>query len=453
MVKKTRKKVTPKRKAAAKKPVEALTLGERPDIDIDAFTDYLKARLGGKGVVIQDGRDIEGRADLRRPCGIKSLDIATGGGLPVGGLSQIDGPEGIGKNVLAYRYFAETQRLYGDDTRIFMVAFEKEPDKAFAWSLGFKIPYSDYEIGYEQRRRQEEGRPLLDNEEVAEMQDTAGRGVFKVVQGDAEGSLDVLVELISANIFQIGLVDSWDAMLTAPEDNTALLDDPRIASPATVQTRWMKKVFHALAPKLECFRCRSPNLEHKALSNDNFIWVCAACGWRGKSPYACQNETTIIGIRQVRANMRKTSMRQRDYTVGGAWALKHGKLVSIQLRPGERLMDGKIRSGKEINWEITKGKMGTHEGHTGAFHYYYDPPTIDIEQDMINCCTTGGIIARGGSVYSFEGPNGLIKWQGKNALAEAIADDEELRETLWKAVLKKANLSHVRYTPVPKKGV
>jgi hypothetical protein len=66
---------------------------------------------------------------------------------------------------------------------------------------------------------------------------------------------------------------------------------------------------------------------------------------------------------------------------------------------------------------------------------------------MINWCAANDVLERGGSVYTFNGSDGPIKWQGKNALAEAIADDEELREAIWKAMLKKAGLSHIRYKP------
>ena len=57
-----------------------------PRADTDALYETLQADLGKYGVVIQRGTELEGRFDLRRPCGIPSLDIDTGGGLPAGGL-------------------------------------------------------------------------------------------------------------------------------------------------------------------------------------------------------------------------------------------------------------------------------------------------------------------------------------------------------------------------------
>jgi len=416
-----------------------------PKVDTDLLYETITAKLGGYGVVLQRGSELEGRFDLRRPCGIPSLDIATGGGLPAGGLSQIDGPDGAGKNLLIYSYFARIQQLYGDDTRIFMLCMEYPFDKMYARKIGFRVPFSDYEIEVEQRKRREAGEEPLTKQEIKEFQDPTGCGEFLILRGAAEANLDALVEMIWSNAFQIGAVDSWDAMLTAAEESTELADDPRIANASTVQTRWMKKVQGALAPRKRCPECFSLDLEFKK-REENYSYACK-CGWKGKKPFLEENETTIIGIRQVRANLNKTTMRAREWKVTGSWALKHGKLVDIQIRPGEILYtkDGKTKIGKEINFEITKGKAGTHEGKTGAFKYYFDPPEIDIDTDFLNYCTAKGIIRRGGAVYYV----GEQKFNGKEELLEAMSDCElGLKNTLWKLMVKDAGLQHVRHKDV-----
>ena len=130
-------------------------------VDIDELLASIQASLGAQGVVMQRGSDLEGRFDLRRPCGIPSLDIATGGGLPAGGLSQIDGPEGTGKNLLIYHYFAKVQRLYKANTKIFMLCMEFPFDKMFAHKIGFRVPFSDYEIEVERRGRKERAEEPL----------------------------------------------------------------------------------------------------------------------------------------------------------------------------------------------------------------------------------------------------------------------------------------------------
>jgi RecA/RadA recombinase len=446
--------------ARSKKPTTRP--GRPPKADMNELFEEITAKLGGYGVVLQRGSELEGRFDLRRPCGIPQLDIATGGGLPAGGLSQIDGPDGVGKNLLIYSYFAQAQRLYGDDTRIFMLCMEYPFDKMYARKIGFRVPFSNYEIEVEQRRRKENGEETLGRAEIEEMQDSTGCGEFHVLRGVAEANLDALVEMIGSNAYQLGAIDSWDAMLTITEDEKELVDNAKVADSSGIQTRWMKKVQGALMPRKRCPECFSLNLEFKKTSSGGYSYYCRGkdCGWKGPKPFLEENETTVIGIRQVRANLNMNkAMHAREWKVGGAYALKHGKLIDIQLRPGEILYakgEGKgEKIGKEVNFEITKGKAGTHEGRTGSFKYYFDPPEVDIDSNFKGYCTAHGIIKRGGSVYSIEhgglleGQPDPLKFSGESELIDAIADSElGLKQLLWKLMLKEADLQHVRHKDV-----
>lgn len=435
--------VVPKAPARPRRP---------PRADTEALFETLQADLGKYGVVIQRGTDLEGRFDLRRPCGIPSLDIDTGGGLPAGGLSQIDGADGSGKNMLAYRYLGECQRLYGDDTNIFMLCMEFPFDKDYAAFHGFHVPYSEYEMEVRHRARKCEGLPPFTKEEVKAMMSTAGKGTFHLLRGSAEANLDAVVEMIRSNAYQIGVIDSWDSMLTIPEEATDLADDPRIANSSSVQTKWMKKVQGALTPRKRCPECWGLYLDFKKYASGSYGYYCANkdCGWKGKNVFLEENESTVIGIRQVRANMNRGSGKFKgpEYVVGGAWALKHGKLVDIQLRPGQRLMsgDGKVKIGKEINYEITKGKAGTHEGKKGTIRYFFGPPEVDVDHNFFTTATTLGVIRTGGSTYYIdrEGEEPL-KFKGQGRVLDALADDPEIKDLLWKKMLYKAGLHHIRY--------
>ena len=182
------------------------------------------------------------------------------------------------------------------------------------------------------------------------------------------------------------------------------------------------------------------------LASGNYSYYCK-CGWKGQDTFLEENETTVIGIRQVRANMKRT-MYGPEYKVGGAWALKHGKLVDIQLRPGERIMskDGKTKIGKEINYEITKGKAGTHEGKRGTIRYFFGPPEVDVDQNLFTVATKLGVIAQGGAMYYIDQDNGEpLKFKGQGKVLNAISDDEGIRNLLWKRSLHRAGLHHIRY--------
>jgi hypothetical protein len=215
----------------------------------------------------------------------------------------------------------------------------------------------------------------------------------------------------------------------------------------------MKKVQGALTPRKRCPDCFNPNLDFKKFASGNYSYYCSdkKCAWKGKRPFLEENETSVIGIRQVRANLNRRNMRSPEYKVGGAWALKHGKLVDIQLRPGERMMssDGKTKIGKEINYEITKGKAGTHEGKKGAFRYFFGPPEVDVDHNFMTAGTAAGVIRRGGSVYYIDKPDGeTVKFSGKRELLDAIADEPDIKNLIWKGLLTKAELNHVRHRDV-----
>ena len=110
--------------------------------------------------------------------------------------------------------------------------------------------------------------------------------------------------------------------------------------------------------------------------------------------------------------------------------------------------------GKEIGWELTKGKAGTHEGKKGTFKYYFDPPEIDIDFDFMTGGNALEAIRRGGSVYYIDhdgeldeiaGEAGTIKYQGKGDLLRALDEDPRIKNYLWKKMLRLAGLQHVRH--------
>jgi hypothetical protein len=138
-------------------------------------------------------------------------------------------------------------------------------------------------------------------------------------------------------------------------------------------------------------------------------------------------------------------MRQSPTESGGAYSLRHGKLLDIRLSRGEYVMLGTERMGKEINWEITKGKAGTHEGRKGSFRYIYEPPHVEAISDLISTCTSLGVIKRGGGVYEFEENGEPQKLKGQAALEEYIENNVEAIRCLREAALRASGLDHIRY--------
>lgn len=424
-----------------------------PRSDPNLLIRTLQAVLGGEGVVIQRANEVEGRMDLRRPSGIPSLDIACGGGLPAGGLSQIDGPEGVGKNLLLNHYFAENQRIYGDDSNIFMLCLEFNYDKFFGRACGVQVGLSDYEVRAEGRRRHVAGEPTLHQDEIDELR--REKGNFHIFRGSAaEKLLDGVVDAVRINSYQVGGIDSWDAMLTVADEEKDLIDAAKVADASGIQTRWMRKVQAALTPQKICPVCYARPLGFKSRET-NYKYECPNqdCGWSGQDPYMWENETTLIGIRQVRANLQRATMRSREYKVGGAWALKHGKLIDIQLRRGEIIKDPKTDEhiAKEIHWEITKGKAGTHEGKRGTYSLSFDPLRINVSKDTVNYCLQHDIIRfekkkwvirHGGAIEHYEDP---IVIDTKEMLYQMADVEESIRRGLFMLMLTDAGLGYVRH--------
>jgi RecA/RadA recombinase len=433
---------------AKKAPIpEGFTRIERVDIprvDTNELIDALQAKLGGDGVVLQRGEEVEGRFDLRRPSGIVQLDLACGGGLPAGGLSQIDGLDGIGKNLLLNHYLAKQQRIHKENTNLAMVCFEGAFDKMFARALGVRVALSDYEIEAIGRERHLKGQPELTEEEVSEMKEQIGN--FHIFRGAAaEKILEGVADCVASNSYQIIGIDSWDAMLTQAEENKELEDNAKVADSSNIQTRWMRKVFGALSPQKICPTCGSRPLNFKVFGKGGYVYKCgnAKCGWDGQKPFMWENETTIIGLRQVRANMNKAHMHAREYRTTGAYALRHGKMIDIQLRRGKPITIKDVDVGKEIVWELTKGKAGTHEGLTGVYSYYFNPPQIDVSADLENYCTMNEIITYGGSKVGFL--LGDMKLGSKEEMQRRIEEDEDFQAILRIEAIKHAGQGHVRY--------
>lgn len=123
----------------------------------------------------------------------------------------------------------------------------------------------------------------------------------------------------------------------------------------------------------------------------------------------------------------------------------------MQLRPGEvkRHATTGLKIWKEINWELIKGKAGTHEGKTGAYKYYFDPPEVDFATDMVNWCKHANVVQYIGRkwVVNIEVAEGedLLTFGSAEALQRAVEEDRELQRALWAAMLRAAKLDHVRY--------
>jgi hypothetical protein len=130
----------------------------------------------------------------------------------------------------------------------------------------------------------------------------------------------------------------------------------------------------------------------------------------------------------------------RKWAATGAYAMKHGKLVNITLSPGKKVADAaKTTVGKMVNWEITKGKAGCHEGGAGEYLYHYKPPSVDVIRDLLACCVENGIIERKGAYYHLNDFKGYFKD------LEAYIKSDPKRISALNATLVHEKGLHIRY--------
>ena len=419
-------------------------------VDPSTIIQEINMQYGDSGPIIRAANEAWDASDLRRPCGITSLDLATGGGLVAGRVHQYDGLNSTGKNYLLYKYFAETQRLYKEDACLAMCCFESFVDKHFAQMCGCKIAMSKYDVEVTNIARAARKEPPLTEEEEKEALECPGVGQFHIFKGPAEKVLEGVVHAVKSNIYQIIGIDSWDSMLTMPEESTVLGDTPQIASSATLQTKWAKKIEDAFNPKFRCPNCGYFPLKKKVTSYKllKFKYECPEpdCNWKGINPYTEINETTIYCINQVRSKIQMSGGRVmgRPYKTSGANALQHLNAIRVSLHPGTALRDGKTKIGKEINWEITKAKTGAKEGTIGSFILYFNPLEVDVTNDLMNQCLVNRIIIQEeGGYYSI--PDMQERIHGKDNVLDLL-DDIEVRDELRKLLYIKLDLAHIRFT-------
>lgn len=359
---------------------------------------------------------------LRRPTGVLGLDIALGGGFPAGGIVEVAGAESVGKTWLAYVTAGQLQKIYGEDTSIFILSVEIRPDKSFARMAEFCIAYSDDEIVEYDMLRQAQGFAPFTEEDVTDLKKQIGN-IVVVSADNAQTGLDVLVDALESGIFQLAILESLGALLT-PEVEAGSVGDSHYAGPSKLITQFQNKVYPL---------------------------------YMMDRPDGSMLETTILGINQARANIGGGKYDPDTKPALGAYAWKHGQLVAVELDRGATIREDPSLppTGRTVKWKLAKGKVGTHDGLRGDYDYHHLPKIepvfwrdvettwfggIAVFDEMVQVAKKLEIATVGGSWVTW----GERRFNGMSKFAQAIAEDAELAAALKAECLKKANIL-VRY--------
>jgi RecA/RadA recombinase len=339
--------------------------------------------------VMTDIADAPNAYFLRRPSGIIPLDLHTGGGLPAGGLTYISGVDGAGKTFLVYKYIAMNQKLYGERASSILAVSENPPDHFFMRRCGVKIRIPEPMIEERIKERKERGLPGFTKEQLTDFREKTV-GTVKLLRGaHGEELLGGVLECFDSGLFDIIALDSISACLPEADAGKDLDEAAKRAAAALMVTRFFQHYLN------------------------------------GTTGYSGENRTTTIFTSQVRSNSKKTEALPHmqkyipDYAPQGAWAAKHGKLIDILLKPGEKEkveVNGapaeqlfsigdlaeqrkrRVQTGKTVKYEILKGKAGIHEGIAGEFDFHFDTLTNDQRMLIVTGIQQGFIYEKDGLI-------------------------------------------------------
>ena len=346
--------------------------------DLSSLIKKVQKDLGGSAKISRLS-EVSAPFHTRLPTGILSLDIALKGGFPAGSMHQLFGPDGSGKDYLTNLVMAQVQKKYGDDANIAWMSFGYKPDIPFMEMAGVSPDVGNLlyiDIG---------------NEDALEH--------------PSESLLSGALELVKSNKFQLLIINELGSGETKDNIVKHLHEDAKIATWASLLTSFCQKFYSAM---------RIPDEEGNA------------------------NQTCVIMINPVRANLDARSARFTPFTQGGGFALKHAKAVDIHLRPGATIKtqkEGKI--GKEIKWKISKGKHGISEGAEGSYNFYFNKG-VDLVADTANAGKACGVIANKGPVYYVLDYEDKIKG-GLDGVVEMMRKSPSLIDEVREAVLEKSD--------------
>lgn len=357
---------------------------------------------------------------LRRPTGIPSLDLALAGGFPASSTSVIAGPDGAGKDYLVWRMVAEQQKLYGDEFAMVIYQTEFPLDKRFAREFcGVEIGFTDEELDEIDEALVDNGLEPFSEEKRKEYKRQVG-DIYVIQGGSAEEAFDEILDYTAVGACQLIIVNSIGFLETeAKLAVDSLSDHPQQRSEASLLKRFCTSLSNILN--------------------------------RGLDHGTTQNETTIILVDQVRAKdgaslagRRFIQDRDKYRSASGAWALKHGKACEIILHKGRVIRNEKDKSapplGREINWEITKGKLGTHDLKRGSFYFLFEGGA-DVVTDLIGLCREYDVIETRGAWYYYETKDISVKANGEVAFRKKIEGDPVLADLLTNACLRAAQIA------------
>lgn len=362
------------------------------------FIEEMNKKFGNNA--LQLASDVAEERAVRIPSPSLSLDIAIGGGIPLGRMIQISGAYSSTKSSLSYGIARNFQNFTKPEYNRTLLKKKNPKDSTSRDIWGYKPTDKEIELMV----------ALIQTEAYAwtkEYGEQIGVDTSKLFLNQSAG-MEEATEL--AHQMQVQMMadliifDSFEAMTPTKEYDSAMDE--------TVQMGLKQKLFG------EYFR------KYQAANNH--------LSREGLTP------TTIIGLNQLREKIG--AYGDPEYTPGGR-AIGFTTSIDIRLKRGDWISIGTGKNkqiiGQEVKFKIHKNKTGTPQ-RTGSYDFYFDEggPVpighIDTAKELLQEGLAYGVIELGGSWPEWRG----LRANGKDAFMDLLrAQDEDVLLELKEEIL------------------
>jgi hypothetical protein len=303
------------------------------------------------------------------------------------------------------------QADYGDEAAVLFASCGYGYDKIWAIQHGVAAPLNSEELAaYEQ---QVGG---LTDEQRSRC--TRSIGTFDIVRPnyDVEGVddapteavLEGLVASIKSGEYQVVVLDEANIPATREDLARPLSGEDKVASLPRLIGRFIGRMLSALSVP---------------------------------APDGGPNRTTVVLILESRDLISVTAMPGTQRQSGGQ-AKNHIKAIDIRLKKDDQITAKSKTIGNQIEWRIDKGKIGSHEGPTGRYPFYFaDEETVGGIDDVHVLATNAvkmGVVQASGAWYSYAGETNIA--QGMGALKQWITEHGKYEE-IYSGCLAVAKMS------------
>lgn len=351
---------------------------------IRAWQENVNNTLGAGTVAIGSDLAIPGRFTS----GSLALDVALGGGWPGNTWNEIYGPFSSGKTATLYKTVAANQA--------------KDPDLAVFWVAG----------------------EAYDTDQASALGVDNSRVVVAPSQ-NLEMSLELLLQAASSKEFGIAILDSYPSQVAAEEDEKSMLENTVAVNAKRFNQFWRKAgpaSFRALDGSEPMFLGLIVNQPREKIG--------------GFSPYGTP-ETTPGG-------------RGKDFAYHVRLKVHRDQWIE-EPRIDQDSKSKPFKVGQTIAWTTTKNKSASPQRVAKTDFYFEDCLTMpfrrgeyDLGKEYVGVGVLLGVVKRSGSWHEF----GNARANGKDAMADLIAADRDLRAALEAAVLNVVAHPELREMPV-----